>query len=124
MNFDLNIDKYNVNDMLHIFNIENNDKLNKIMLDNQYNNLIIGINDSDLSINDKNNMQSFLFKIYNKLLILVNHEDSRLINKPKIFSKTYNVSDHHIIEPNNNNIKHLNHINKIDVCNLLNINTR
>ena len=124
MKFDLNVEKYNIDDMLDIFNIKKTDNLNKLILDNQYNNIIIGIQNSNLNINDRDSMENFLLNVYKKLLILINHDDTRLLNKPKIFSKTYNIGMHNVIEPNNDSKKYINHINNTEVCKLLNINTR
>lgn len=124
MNFNLDVEKYNIGDIYDIFNIEKNIKLEKVLLNNKYNNLIYNINDSDMNYSEKENIKDFLEQLYNKLLIIINHDDSILMNKPKLFSKTYNVSRHHIIKPNDNDVKHINHIDNTEITTLLNINTK
>ena len=120
MNFDLNIDNYSKSDYLDIFNLDKLINPSMDIIETRYQDLLNNIDGENMTIDNKNQIISFLTHCKNNLIVILNEDKNnyKLIDSDFIptldKSDTFQNNSNFIIKKQENaNDSHTNKINPI-----------
>ena len=90
MNFDFDINNYNKDDFLEIFDIKKDENISFDVIENKYQILLNNIENSDEEIEKKNKIKTFLTNCKDNLIDLLKNEESIILQKNLTVQKTIN----------------------------------
>ena len=125
MKIDLNIDKYNLKDLIDIFDLNKENFSNRDVISVKYNNLVGGIRGQNISPHEKSKLLDFINLAYGKIHKFLEIENNISMDKAFLNKKNrvFETADHQIIK-SNNNVSHINPIMQKTMTKLININTK